>query len=309
MANDMKKLKIVDAHHHFWNLSENYYPWLQDTEEKHFFLGDYTELKQDYLPHDYLQDASDYNVLATVHVEAEWDRNDQVGETKWLQKINKTSGMPNAIVGHVWLSADNCEEVLYKHRQFELFRGVRSKPETALTSDHTKPTGAGSMHDPNWQNGIAILEQMQLSYDLRVPYWHLYEAADVLGPYTDLKVVLNHTGFPWDRSKNGIKAWKQAMKSVAACPNICVKISELGLKDSPWTVDNNRQVVLDTIDIFGVERCMWASNFPVAGLKVSYKDQLDGMFKIMSGLPDYNLQKIFFRNAIDFYKIDIPSNY
>jgi predicted TIM-barrel fold metal-dependent hydrolase len=54
---------------------------------------------------------------------------------------------------------------------------------------------------------------------------------------------------------------------------------------------------------------MWASNFPVAGLKVSYKDQLDGMFKIMNGLSDYNLQKIFFRNAIDFYKIDIPSNY
>ena len=216
--------------------------------------------------------------------------------------------MPNAIVGHVWLSANNCEEILYKHRQFELFRGVRSKPKTAQTSDHTKPTGAGSMHDPNWQNGIAILEQMQLSYDLRVPYWHLYESADVLGPYTDLKVVLNHTGFPWDRSKNGIRAWRQAMKSVAACPNICVKISELGLKDSPWTVDNNRQVVLDTIDIFGVERCMWASNFPVASLRVSYKDQLDGMLGIMSGLSDYDLQKIFFQNAIDFYQIHLPSN-
>ena len=72
-----------------------------------------------------------------MHVEAEWDRNDQVGETKWLQEINKEFGMPNAIVGHVWLSAKNCEEVLCKHRQFELFRGVRSKPETALTSDHT----------------------------------------------------------------------------------------------------------------------------------------------------------------------------
>ena len=243
-----------------------------------------------------------------MHVEAEWDRNDQVGETKWLQKINKTSGMPNAIVGHIWLNANNCEEVLYKHSQFELFRGVRSKPKTALTSDHTKPTGPGSMHDPNWQNGIAILEQMQLCYDLRVPYWHLYEAADILGPYTDLKVVLNHTGLPWDRSKNGIKAWRQAMKSVAACPNICVKISELGLKDSPWTVDNNRQVVLDAIDIFGVERCMWASNFPVASLRISYKDQLDGMLGIMSGLSDYDLQKIFFQNAIDFYKIRLPSN-
>ena len=53
-----------------------------------------------------------------MHVEAEWDRNDQVGETKWLQKINETSGMPNAIVGHVWLSAHKFEEILYKHIQF-----------------------------------------------------------------------------------------------------------------------------------------------------------------------------------------------
>ena len=80
------------------------------------------------------------------------------------------------------------------------------------------------------------------------------------------------------------------------------------MKDTPRTVDNNRQVVLDTIDIFGVERCMWASNFPVASLKVSYKDQLDGMIEIMSGLSDYDLQKIFFQNAIDFYKIHLPSN-
>ena len=80
------------------------------------------------------------------------------------------------------------------------------------------------------------------------------------------------------------------------------------MKDSPWTVDNNRQVVLDTIDILGVERCMWASNFPVASLKVSYKDQLDGMLEIMSRLSAYDLQKIFFQNAIDFYKIHLPSN-
>tara|TARA_B100000530_G_scaffold68569_1_gene40359 strand:- start:471 stop:635 length:165 start_codon:yes stop_codon:yes gene_type:complete len=53
---------------------------------------------------------------------------------------------------------------------------------------------------------------------------------------------------------------------------------------------------------------MWASNFPVARLKVSYKDQLDGILEIMSGLSDYDLQKIFFQNAIDFYKIHLPSN-
>ena len=128
-----------------------------------------------------------------------------------------------------------------------------------------------------------------------------------MGPYTDLKVVLNHTGFPWNRSTNGLKALSQAMKSIAACPNICVKISELGLTDSPWTAGNNWQAVLVTIDIFGVERCMWASNFPAAGLRVSYKDQLDGMLGIMSGLSEYGFKNIF-PKCHRFFKIHRPSN-
>ena len=80
----MMTLEIVDAHHHFWNLDKNYYPWLVDREEKHFFLGDYSNLKRNYLPNDYPQDARDFKIIATVHVEAEWDRDDQVGETAWL---------------------------------------------------------------------------------------------------------------------------------------------------------------------------------------------------------------------------------
>ena len=96
------------------------------------------------------------------------------------------------------------------------------------------------------------------------------------------------------------------MRAIAACPNVCVKLSELGLKNAPWTIESNRGVVLDTIEIFGIERCMWASNFPVAGLKISYKDQLDGMLEIMRELRSSDLQKIFSENAIRFYKISLP---
>ena len=67
-------------------------------------------------------------MIATVHIEAEWDRSNQVGETTWLTKMNANYKMPNAIVGHVWLAEKNCEEVLIKHNKHALFRGVRSKP-------------------------------------------------------------------------------------------------------------------------------------------------------------------------------------
>src|SRR3954463_15428627 len=81
-------VNLVDAHHHLWDLTRNYYPWLSDRPETHFFLGDYAALRRDYLPADYLRDARNHNVLATVHCEAEWDRADQVGETRWVCEMH-----------------------------------------------------------------------------------------------------------------------------------------------------------------------------------------------------------------------------
>ena len=190
-------------------------------------------MKRNYLPNDYRQYARDFKIIATVHVEAEWDRDDQVGETAWLHQIFKGSGMPNAVVGDVWLASKDCEKILNKRQQFPLFRGVRSKPITSPSPDYETPKGAGSMHDPNWRHGLSVLERLGLSYDLRVPYWHLHEAADVLGVHSNLQVALNHTGFPWDRSEKGIQSWKKAMRAIAACPNVCVKLSKLGLKNAP----------------------------------------------------------------------------
>ncbi|MBT6137269.1 MAG: amidohydrolase family protein [Rhodospirillaceae bacterium] len=296
---------IVDAHHHFWNLGLNYYPWLSDAVEKHFFLGDYSALKQDFLPADYRRVADGFEIVATVHVEAEWDRNAQVAETEWLSSVAAREGMPNAIVGHVWLAADNCEEVLRGHMRHPLFRGVRSKPVTSLTPDTMTPGAPGTMQDPNWRRGFSLLRDLGLTYDLRVPYWHLYEATEIALMFPEVPIVLNHTGFPWDRSEDGLVAWRSAMRAIAACPNVRVKLSELGLADATWTVESNRGVVLDAVDIFGPERCMWASNFPVAGLRVSYREQLEGFLEILPGLTAEERDGVFRRNAANFYGIEL----
>ena len=77
---------IVDPHQHFWDLGRNYYPWLCDPKPVQFRYGDYTSLKRNYLPPDYLRDAGALNIVKTVHEEALWDPTDPAGETRWLER-------------------------------------------------------------------------------------------------------------------------------------------------------------------------------------------------------------------------------
>ena len=301
---DAAAIALVDAHHHLWDLKRNPYPWLADHPEPHFFLGNYDALKRDYLADDYRRDAANHNVLATVHCEAEWDRNDQVGETAWLAKVHEAEGMPSAIVAHAWFHTPNSAEVLARQAAFPLVRGIRSKPVTSLSPQAMTPGAPGTMQDPRWLEGFSRLEQHGLSWDLRVPFWHLYEAADVAAAFPRTPIVLNHTGFPWDRSSEGLKAWQLAMEAIARQPNVHLKVSEFGLKDQPWDYESNRKIVLAAISIFGIERCMFASNFPVAGLRVDYDTLVRSVAKMLEGFSADDRRAFFVDNAARFYRLD-----
>src|SRR5258708_39212344 len=224
----MDDLPIVDAHHHLWDLQRNRYPWLSDAPKHSDFLGDSSALRRNYLPEDYRRDAAGFRVIKTVHVEAEMDRANQVGETKWLHEIHDRFGMPNAVVGHVWFVDPDCDAKLAQHCTYKLVRGIRSKPVTAASPRDSVRGQPGTLQDPAWRAGFALLAKHKLSWDLRVPYWHLAEAAEVAREHPDIPIVLNHTGFPWDRSAEGLAAWRAGMTALARCPNVHVKISELG---------------------------------------------------------------------------------
>ncbi len=297
--------RILDAHHHFWDLRAGYYPWLDDQIDEHFFLGDYAAMRlEKQLPDRYRQASAGYPVVGTVHVEAERDRNDQVGETRWLDALHQREGLPSGIVAHAWFDDPACDEILAQHRAASaLVRGIRSKPVTARTPQEMRRGGPRSMQDDAWLRGFALLDEYQLSWDLRVPYWHLPEAAEVARAFPRTPIVLNHNGFPWDRSEAGIRAWRRAMESIAACQNVWLKVSELGLKDAPWTVAGNRQVVRDAIAIFGLQRCIFASNWPVCTLTVSFADLIDGLCEILHDFSDDQLDQFFYRNGAAFYRL------
>jgi len=299
----MSELPIVDAHQHFWDLERNYLPWLCDEPPIPFRYGDYRALRRNYLPEDYVRDTAGHDVVETVHVEAEWDPEDPVGETRWLQEIIAASGFPHAIVAQARLDRPDVEDVLAAHCTFARVRGVRHKPAAAPSPERVERGAPGSMDDPAWRRGYALLQTYGLSFDLQTPWWHLGQAAALAADFPDTRIILNHTGLPADRSEERLRHWRHALATLAALPNTALKISGLGQPGRPWTVAANRPVVLDAIDIFGLERCMFASNFPVDSLVADFDTIFSGFKQIVADFGPKQQAALFCDNAHRLYRL------
>ncbi len=295
-------LSIVDAHQHFWDLERNYLPWLCDEPMIPFRYGDYSAIRRSYLPDDYRRDTAGHHVVRTVHVETEWDPRDPVGETRWLQELIATTGLPNAIIAQARLDQPDVAEILAAHVQYPRVRGIRHKPRAAPSPEQVEPGAPGSMSDPNWRRGFALLAGFGLSFDLQTPWWHLEEAAALAQDFPETTIILNHTGLPADRSEAGLRGWREAMRRLAAAPNVMVKISGLGQPGRPWAVEANRWIVRTTIELFGVERCMVASNFPVDRLIADFDSIYSGFKTIVQDLPLADQRRLFHDNAMRVYR-------
>ena len=238
-----KNLEILDSHHHFWDLDKNYYPFLCDKIDPDFFLGNYEIIRQNYLPVDYEKDIINHNVIGTIHCEAEWDRNDQVGETKWIENLAKRNKFPNAIIGHAWFHTKNAEIIIAEQASFNMVKSIRSKPNVKFAKNSTDYQYDGSMQDTNWRNGLKLLEKYNLNYDLRVPTWHLEEAVEIVRLIPNTKVIINHCGFPWDRSVDGMEFWRKGIKALSLEPNTFIKLSEFGVKGEEWNFNENASII------------------------------------------------------------------
>ena len=297
----MVDLKIVDAHHHFWDPTQNYYPWLCDEPMIPFRYGDYSAIRKPFMPQDYFRVAKGHHIVKTISMEGEWDPEDPVGESLWMQSVAETFGFPHAHVAQAWLDADDIGEVLEAQSNVPIVKGVRHKPRASVSPDTVVKGNPGSMGDPKWRAGYEMLQEYGLHFDLQTPWWHLAEAAELAGDFPGTLMILNHTGLPADRSASGLSGWRSAMIAIAKCENVVVKISGLGLLGKAWRIEDNKPIIEDTINIFGVDRCMFASNFPVDGVVADYNTIITGFKEAVANLPLQDQNKIFHDNAIRVY--------
>jgi predicted TIM-barrel fold metal-dependent hydrolase len=292
--------RIVDAHHHLWDPVRNYHPWLCDEPMISFRYSDYSAIRRPYLAADYRTDATPWIIDASVYVETEWDPSDPDGEMDYVAELRRESGLPSVAVAQAWLDRPDCATVLERHTARGFVRSVRHKPSANRDANDGAP---GGMTDVAFRDGIRKLQPLGLRFDLQTPWWHLAEARRLAEDFPSTMIILNHAGLPSDRSPEGIAGWREAMAGLAGAPNVSVKISGLGQSGEPWTVDANRDIVLTTIELFGVERCMFASNFPVDSLCASFATIFGGFTAIAAGFSDEDKDALFAGNASRIYAI------
>lgn len=298
----MGKRKIVDAHHHLWDLGRGYhYPWLQDRPLPNGVCGDLTNIARDYVLADFQADTANYDLVKSVHIEAVSAH--PVDETAWLQELADRRGFPHGIVARAELQAPDVEQILAEHKRYANTRGIRHIVNWHRDPRLTFGDRNDLMTDPAWLAGFRLLKKYDLSFDLQLYPSQMADAAELAHRHPDTRIILNHAGMPVDRDPAGLALWRDGMARLAAEENVVAKISGLGMVDWHWNIESIRPFVLGTIDAFGVDRTMFGSNFPVDKLYGSFDDLYGAFESIVTGFSEAEKQKLFHDNAVAYYRL------
>ena len=280
---------IIDAHHHIWR--KNDLPWLRDEPQPRIF-GEYASIRRDYPIEEYLADIQAQHVEKSVYVQTNWTPSDGVKEVAWVQSVADRSTHLNAIVGYADLGSPKVEETLAQQRQFTRFRGIRQQLHWHTNSQYRFASRPDLMNDSGWRRGFSLLEKFGLIFELQIFANQMSDGAALAAAFPGTKIVLEHAGMLEDRSREGWERWREGMRQLAKERNVYVKLSGLGTFERTCSKELMRPVILETVEMFGPNRCMFGSNFPIEKIWTSYAELLAAY---QSVLADFSLQE---RNEI-----------
>ena len=286
--------EFVDAHVHFYDMQHPtlYYGHWQPNED-HPFLGAQTRLlgSRNYLAEDFIKDAQPYGVTKAIHIQAAIGSQDPVEETKWLQEVYQNTGIPNAIVGYVDLKDPQASSMIERHLEYSNFKGVRDfSCGDYLISDQ-------------FRQGYSLLEKFDLISSISAQWQDMEKLANLANKFPNIEIVLDHAGFPEVRSPEYFNNWKTGLKKISDTENIYCKISGLGMGDNDWTEASIRPYVETCIELFGVDRCLFATNWPIDSLWSDYGDVVSAYRNITLGYSKSEIAKLFSENAQNIYQI------
>jgi len=293
--------RIIDAHHHLWNLDACHYPWLMEKGVVRFF-GDPAPIQKNYLVADLVEDAASFELAGSVHVQVGVADGDEVRETEWLEATAERDGLPSAIVAYCDLAGADAQRVLDSHSRASRLRGVRQIVGRSESED--RATGSGALlENPLWRDNLGSLRERGLSFDLQLIPSQLPKVAEVLESLPGLKVALCHCGSPWDQSAAGLRTWRAGLGRLARLPDVYCKISGLSMFNHDWALDDIRPIVESCIDTFGPTRCMFGSNFPVDKLHNSWDEVWFAYEEIAGQYTRREQAYLFGETAATFYRL------
>ena len=291
---------LIDTHHHIWYRRD--VPWLADPAIPRMF-GDYFGIRRDYPVEEFMHDVVPEGVVKSVHVTANWGTQRALDETRWLQLVADAQGFPHGITVQVDMTDPDLETQLVAHKAFPNVRGVRHQihwDSNPLRQNVPRPDLCNA---PEFRRGMRLIAKHGLHFELQVFASQAQYAVHLLKDCPDVPMILMHSAMLTDRTPDAIEHWRAAMAAMAVFPNLHVKISGLGMFSNGVEPGQLRQMIRDSIQIFGIERTIFGSNFPLEKLHASYSDLIAGYRKVLSEYPEADQRRVLHDNAVAFYRI------
>jgi L-fuconolactonase len=281
--------RVVDAHVHLWDPARtDWYPYLSGRQQ--LDMGDVTGMARRFDVATYRAESAGWNVEKLVNVAAATGRH-SVDETLELDRRAEVDGHPDAIVGGLPPAATVAEAIELVDRQSAAarFRGVRPMGATEAALPAAEVLGA--------------LQERDLLFELMAHPDQLVSAAAGLAGHDDLVVVVEHTGWPRSDSDEERALWRTGMEALADLgDNVVCKLSGLAMPLASISEAAFRPWIETAIELFGVDRCLFASNFPVDGMHGTFDELYTAFAAVTAGLDDAAVDKLFAANAERVYR-------
>jgi L-fuconolactonase len=281
--------RVVDAHVHIWDPARtDWYPYLSHPQAPG--SADASRMFRPFDVDTYRAETAGWNVEKFVNVAAATGRH-SIEETIELDGAAPAQGGPDAIIGGIppTDTVDEALELVDRQMTASRLRGVR-------------PMGRyeGPLPDAGVLDG---LRERNLLFELMSHPDQLRVAAKQLASFDDLVVVVEHTGWPRSGSDEERALWREGIDALSDLgDNVVCKLSGLAMPLEAMSVDAFAPWLEYAIEAFGVDRCMFASNFPVDSMYGTF-DELYAVFSaVTAGLDSESRLKLFAGNAESIYR-------
>ncbi|MDT5111278.1 MAG: L-fuconolactonase [Mycobacterium sp.] len=282
--------RIIDAHVHLWDPARtDWYPYLSAAQDQ-LNMGDVTGMARRFDVPTYLAESEGWNVEKLVNVAAATGGH-SVEETLELDRRADADGHPNAIVGGLPPTDTVAEAIAAIDEQLgaQRFRGVRpmAGAQGALPSTEV----------------LHALQERGLLFELMIHPDLLATSAKRLEDHGDLVVVVEHTGWPRNDSNEERALWTEGIDAMASLgDNVMCKLSGLAMPLRSMAADVLAPWLEHAIEAFGVDRCLFGSNFPVDGMHGTFDELFTSYSAVTAGLDDEARDKLFAANAERIYR-------
>ncbi len=278
---------MIDAHQHFWNPARGDYDWMP---------LDNAILARPYGPDDLVPHLKQHDISATVLVQAAAT----IHESEYMLGIADATRFVAGVVG--WIDFEKpCDiEHLKRLAKHLKFLGVRPMIQDIPDDDWML------RDDIQW--AFETLCDLDLTFDALGFPRHLDNFHTLLTRYSQMRVVIDHCMKPQirDHSPEAFGYWADGMAKIAKDTNAFCKYSALVTEaKEDWTVEDLRPYVEHVFEVFGPERMVWGSDWPVSRLARGYDDWRAAALELTDHLSEDDKAKVFGGNAKAFYRLNV----